>query len=168
MLLNCCAGEDSWSPLDSREIKPFNPKGIQRWIFIWRTDAEFEAPILEHLIQKVNSLEKTLMVGKIEGRRTLSSVKRDNRGWNGWMSTDMSLSKLWEMVKDRETWCAAVHGVVKSWTWLSVNNSRTSRNWLSILAFHLAHLSHINKVNTCILKILPGTNISNNRQYKFL
>ena len=57
------------SPLDSKEIKPVNPKGNQPWIFIGRTDAEAETPDLGHLMRRADSLEKTLMLGKIEGRR---------------------------------------------------------------------------------------------------
>ena len=57
------------SPMDSKEIQPVHPKGDQSWVFIGRTDAEAETPILGHLMQRTDSLEKTLMLGKIEGRR---------------------------------------------------------------------------------------------------
>ena len=83
------------SPLDSKKIKSVSPKGNQPWIFIGRTDAEADAPILWHLIQRANSLEKTLMLGKIEGK--------SRRGWQrmSWLdsitnSMDMNLSKLQE------------------------------------------------------------------------
>ena len=75
MLLNCGIGEDSQSPLDYKEIQPVHSKGDQSWMFFGRTEANAEAPILCHLMQRTESFEKTLMLGKIEGRRI-----RDNRG----------------------------------------------------------------------------------------
>ena len=128
------------SPLDSKEIKLVNAKGNQPWIFIGRTDAE--APSFGFLMRRDSLLVKTLMLGKMEGKKRRGWQRiRYLHGITG--SMDMSLSKFWGIVKDREAWRAAVHGVTKSQTrlrdWTATDycpNSRV-RNWGTVRSFNV-------------------------------
>ena len=104
--------------LDRKEIKPVNPEGNELWIVIGRTDADAEAAILWPPDRKIWLIGKDPNAGKDWGKEK-GTTKDEMVGWHHWLNGHEFTQKLHEIMKDGEAWCAAVHGVTKSWTLLS-------------------------------------------------
>ena len=118
-------------PLDCKEVQPVSPKGNQSWIFTGKTDAEAETPTLWPPDAKNWLIGKDPMLGKIEGQRIRGQQKVVR--WLDGITDSMEwvLSKLQELLMDREAWCATVYGVTKSWT-------RQQLNWTAICDIYLS------------------------------
>ena len=118
--------------LDSKEIKPVNPKGIQLWIFIGRTDVEAEAPILGHLLRREDSLGKTLMLGNIECKKEKEAAKDEVTGWHHWLKGHEFEQTLGDS-EGQESLVCCIHGVTKNWTqlrdWATKQQKYATKKW---------------------------------------
>ena len=144
MLLNCGVGEDFWESL-YKEIKSVNPKGNQSWIFIGRTDAEVEAPIFWPPDTTNWLIWKDPDAGKDWGQEEKGTAEDEMVGWHHRLM-DISLSRLQELVMDREAWRVVVHGVSKSWTqqskWTTISSPKMSSPYIQNHIFPSPYKRH--------------------------